>query len=92
MWTRNTDSNVPLFRDILRGVRHVEENFQGFDPADYNMQVGSFILNVRGRTARTTSRFQRENLWAPLTGTWNSQSTYIPSWDAVKTKQVRASY
>ena len=45
--TKKTDRNVSLFRDLLREVWHMGGNFQDFDPAELNMHVASFILNVK---------------------------------------------
>ena len=98
---KKTDSNVSLFRDFLREVRNVGENFQEFGPAELNMHVASFIVNVKRQDGQgyepTTVRGFVSSIDRYL---WQSRYPYSilesPEFstarDALKAKQVRASY
>ena len=98
---KKTDSNMSLFRDFLREVRNVGGNFQKFDPAELNMHVASFIVNVKrqdGQEYKPTTvrgfmssidRYLRQSRY-PYSILESPE--FSTARDALETKQVRTSY
>ena len=98
---KKTDSNVSLFRDFLREVRNVGENFKEFNPAELNMHVASFIVNVKRQDGQeyepttvrgfvsSIDRYLRQSRY-PYSILESPE--FSTARDALKAKQVRASY
>ena len=92
---------MSLFRDFLREVRNAGENFQEFDPAELNMHVASFVVKVKTQDGQeyepTTVRgFVSSIDWYLRQARYPYSILESPEFsttrDALKAKQVRASY